>query len=99
MNYDETAKKLNTLPWQVLYALAVEKQIDKEEIKRKEKSEIILRLLISTITEAENEALIDDYTYGNRVTFTLWRFLKTLSVEDISVLKALSTSISATAAP
>ena len=89
MNFDESAKKLYTLPWQALYDLAVEKQIDGEEIKHKEKTEIIRRVLLSDITEAEIEAVIDDYTYGNRVTFTLWGFSKTLSVEDISALKAL----------
>ena len=89
MNFEESAKKLYTLPWQALYDLAVEKQIDGEEIKHKEKTEIIRRLLLSDITEAEIEAVIDDYTYGNRVTFTLWGFSKTLSVEDISALKAL----------
>ena len=83
MNFEESAKKLYTLPWQALYDLAVEKQIDGEEIKHKEKTEIIRRLLLSDITEAEIEAVIDDYTYGNRVTFTLWVFSKTLSVEDI----------------
>lgn len=89
MNFEESAKKLYTLPWQALYDLAVEKQIDGEEIKHKEKTEIIRRVLLSDITEAEIEAVIDDYTYGNRVTFTLWGFSKTLSVEDISALKAL----------
>ena len=89
MIFEESAKKLYTLPWQALYDLAVEKQIDGEEIKHKEKTEIIRRVLLSDITEAEIEAVIDDYTYGNRVTFTLWGFSKTLSVEDISALKAL----------
>lgn len=89
MNFEGSAKKLYTLPWQALYDLAVEKQIDAEEIKHKEKTEIIRRVLLSDITEAEIEAVIDDYTYGNRVTFTLWGFSKTLSVEDISALKAL----------
>lgn len=83
MNFEESAKKLYTLPWQALYDLAVEKQIDGEEIKHKEKTEIIRRVLLSDITEAEIEAVIDDYTYGNRVTFTLWGFSKTLSVEDM----------------
>lgn len=70
MNFEESAKKLYTLPWQALYDLAVEKQIDGEEIKHKEKTEIIRRVLLSDITEAEIEAVIDDYTYGNRVTIT-----------------------------
>ena len=45
MNFEESAKKLYTLPWQALYDLAVEKQIDGEEIKHKEKTEIIRRVL------------------------------------------------------
>lgn len=61
MNFEESAKKLYTLPWQALYDLAVEKQIDGEEIKHKEKTEIIRRVLLSDITEAEIEAVIDDY--------------------------------------
>lgn len=36
MNFEESAKKLYTLPWQALYDLAVEKQIDGEEIKHKD---------------------------------------------------------------
>ena len=45
MNFEGSAKKLYTLPWQALYDLAVEKQIDAEEIKHKEKTEIIRRVL------------------------------------------------------
>lgn len=71
-------QRRNCIPYhgKPLYDLAVEKQIDGEEIKHKEKTEIIRRVLLSDITEAEIEAVIDDYTYGNRVTFTLWGFQK-----------------------
>lgn len=57
MNFEESAKKLYTLPWQALYDLAVEKQIDGEEIKHKEKTEIIRRVLLSDITEAKMKQL------------------------------------------
>lgn len=53
MNFEESAKKLYTLPWQALYDLAVEKQIDGEEIKHKEKTEIIRRVLLSDICKME----------------------------------------------
>lgn len=89
MNLEEMTKKLNTLPWQALYDLALRKQVDCEEIKHKEKCEIIRRIFYTGISESEIDEVINDYIYGNRVTFTLWGFSKALSQEDIATIITL----------
>lgn len=56
MNFEESAKKLYTLPWQALYDLAVEKQIDGEEIKHKER----LDMSKSAVRDKVSHAMSND---------------------------------------
>lgn len=89
MNREDAARKLHTLPWQALFDLALEHQIDEEEVKNKEKSEIISKLILNGISDTEIDQIVDDYIYGTRVTFTLWGFSQNLSDEDILFIKSL----------
>ena len=52
MNEQEKTKKLEMLPWQALFDLAISKEIDENDIKGKEKSTIIFKII--------HEALISD---------------------------------------
>ena len=47
MNTEETIRKLKTMPWQALFDLAVKYQVEEEELKGKEKDEVIRRLLLT----------------------------------------------------
>ena len=80
MTIDERKDKLKTLPWQALYDLAVKKEVDETEINGKDKETIINRLLSTDlVSDGEIETLVNDYIYGNRVTFTLWSFRNPLN--------------------
>lgn len=46
MIYEDKRKKLETLPWQALFDTAIAKNIDEAEVKGKDKSSIIEKLLI-----------------------------------------------------
>lgn len=90
MTMDERKDKLKTLPWQAVYNLAVEKEIDEVEINGKDKDTIITRLLSTDlVSDREIESLVNDYIYGNRVTFTLWSFRTPLTDTDYSALAEL----------
>ena len=89
MNTEDATRKLHSLPWQALFDLALEHQINEENIRNKEKSEIISRLLLSDISDSEIDRVVDDYIYGSRVTFTLWGFAKALSAGDIAFIQSL----------
>jgi len=89
VNTEDAARKLHTLPWQALFNLALEHQIEEDEIKNKEKGEIISKLLLCGITDAEIGREVDKYIYGTRVTFTLWGFTENLSSEDVALIKSL----------
>ncbi len=87
MIYEEQKKKLGTLPWQALYDLAISKEIDETEVTGKDKDTIITRLLsTSLVNDEEINRLVDDYIYGNRITFTIWTFNKSLSTNDYASL-------------
>ena len=45
MNEQEKFKKLEMLPWQALFDLAVSKEIDEADIKSKDKGGIISKLI------------------------------------------------------
>lgn len=45
MNEQEKTKKLEMLPWQALFDLAISKEIDENDIKGKEKSTIIFKII------------------------------------------------------
>ena len=89
MDAEGAKRKLQTLTWQALYDIALEHQIDEEEIKNKEKNEIIRKLLLNGITDNEIDRIVNDYIYGKRVTFTLWGFSHILSENDITIIKSL----------
>ena len=79
-------KKLHTLPLKALYDLAELKNIQEEEIKNKEKGEVIQKLLCTNITEDEIDTAVNDYIYGSRVSFTLWGFSRKLNSEELRKL-------------
>ena len=82
MTEQEKRKKLDMLPWQALFELAVDKGIDEAQVKGKEKSVIITELLSrGLLLDSEIDALVNDYIYGDRVAFTLWSFEKRLAPE------------------
>ena len=88
---DEQKKKLETLPWQALYDLAVEKEIDETEISGQDKNTIISRLLsTASVSDEEINKLVENYIYGKRVTFTIWTFNRPLSEEEYNSLFQLS---------
>ena len=75
----EKRKKLESLPWQALYDLAIKKEIVESQIKGKEKCVIISKLLIGDLlSDNEVDNLVNDYIYGDRVSFTLRNFEKKL---------------------
>lgn len=89
MEKDEKIKKMMTLPWQALFDIALFHGVDEDSVKGKEKNEIIEKVLLCGIQDEEIERLVDDYVYGNRVTFTLWGFDRPLTDENMSYLLAL----------
>ena len=87
---DELYAKMNTLPWQALFEYSKLKGIKEEDIKNKDKSQIIRELdSRQLIINKEIDKLIEEYIYGDRVTFSLWRFNENLSEADIEVIKKL----------
>ena len=90
MTFEERKKKLMSLPWQALHDLAIEKEIDEAEVNGKDKDSITTRLLSTLqLTDEEIDRLVDDYIYGNRITFTLWTFNRALSEGDYRYLSQL----------
>ncbi len=86
----EKIKKLESLPWQALFDLAIKKEIDESQIKGKEKSVIISKLLIGdSLSDNEIDNLVNDYIYGDRVSFTLWNFEQKLQKEQYDILYSL----------
>ena len=90
MTEQEKQKKLLTLPWHALYELAVKKRIAKDKIGGKEKN-IIIQAIIEEValSDEDIEDLVNDYIYGDRVTFTLWGFESPLLENQVSCLKKL----------
>ena len=87
---EELFSKINTLPWQALFEYAKTKGIKDDKIRNKDKTQIIKDLSNQNlIDEKEINKLIDDYIYGNRVTFSLWRFEEKISDVDIQIIKSL----------
>lgn len=72
---EDKVKNLDMLPWQALFEVAVKKGIDEAEVKGKDKSAIIEKVLAEDVLDdQEIESLVNNYIYGDRVTFTLWSF-------------------------
>lgn len=87
---DELYSKINTLPWQALFEYSHRKGIKEEDIKNKDKAQIIRELdNRQLIVTAEIDRLVEEYIYGDRLTFSLWRFDSNLSETDIQVIKSL----------
>lgn len=87
---NELYSKINTLPWQALFEYSKQKGIKEDEIKNKDKSQIIKELKNKSLIDVkEIDKLINDYIYGNRVTFSIWRFDENISETDIDVIKQL----------
>ena len=86
----ELYNKINTLPWQALFEYSKQKGIKEDEIKNKDKSQIIKELKNKNLIVLEEiDKLINDYIYGNRVTFSIWRFDENISTADIELIKQL----------
>jgi len=94
MTYDEKTKKLNTLPWQALFDISVKKGIEEKEVKNKDKSEVIKSIILYNIlNDDEIDSLVNEYIYGDRVTFTLWNFKKELKKSDYEKIKKMENDI------
>lgn len=90
MTEQEKRKKLDMLPWQALFDLAIFKEIDEAQIKGKDKSIIITKLLSEAmLLDTEIDELVNDYIYGDRVAFTLWNFDKKLTEEQYATIYQL----------
>lgn len=89
----EKIKKLQTLPWYALHDIAVRKGIDEKEVNGKEKWVVIEKILsYGILTDDEIEQYVNDYIYGDRVTFTLWNFQRALGCSDYEILLGLEES-------
>lgn len=89
----EKIKKLQTLPWYALCDIAVKKGIEEKEISGKEKSVVIEKILsYGILTDDEIEQYVNDYIYGDRVTFTLWTFQTVLRAADLEIVRSLENS-------
>lgn len=89
---DTTGKKqkLQTLPWYALRDIALKRKIEEKEIKGKEKGVVIDKILsYGNLSNEEIESYVNDYIYGDRVTFTLWSFQNQLKDPDYKVIKDL----------
>ena len=85
---EEKKRKLSQLPWQAIFDLAKEEGIEEEGLKSKTRAEIIDILLSQKDVSSEKiRKLLDDYIYGDRVTFTLWSFNKEVKEQQIENLK------------
>ena len=90
MTKEERFQKLYTLPLQVLYDYALANKLAEEEIRGKDKSTIInLLLSVTDISDDNINNLVDDYIYGDRISFTLWAFEKAICEADYETIEAL----------
>ena len=93
MTIEEQKKKLELLPWQALYDLARTLNNEEHEIKGKEKACIISLLVEKGISDALIDSAVNDYIYGDRITFTIWNFNSTLCEADYDSIKKLEYEI------
>ncbi|NDO28709.1 hypothetical protein I5Q83_02370 [Enterocloster clostridioformis] len=83
-------KKLQTLPWYALHGIAVKKGIEEKEVNGKDKNTIIDKILsYGILSDEEIEQYVNDYIYGDRVTFTLWTFQSSLKDSDYGIVNSL----------
>lgn len=89
----EKIKKLQTLPWYALHDIAVKKGIEEKEVNGKEKWAVIEKILsYGILTDDEIDQYVNDYIYGDRVTFTLWNFQRTMESADYEIILGLEES-------
>lgn len=90
MNTVERKQKLQTLPWYALHDIALQKKIEEKEVNGKEKSAVIDKILsYGSLSDDEIESYVNDYIYGDRVTFTLWTFQNVLNDSDYITINEL----------
>lgn len=90
MTLEEKCKKLEALPYQAIYDEALKRGVSKNDIGKKDKTEIIMQMLLNQLLSDEDiEQLVNDYVYGDRVTFTLWTFKKKLENDDYTTILGL----------
>lgn len=90
MEASEKIKKLQTLPWYALHDIAVKKGIEEKEVNGKEKHIVIDKILsYGVLTDEEIEQCVNDYIYGDRVTFTLWTFQTSLEDADYEKIQSM----------
>ena len=90
MNTVERKQKLQTLPWYALRDIALQKEIEEREINGKEKGTVIDKILsYGNLSDEEIENYVNDYIYGDRVTFTLWTFQNALNDSDYIIMSEL----------
>ena len=86
----EKIKKLQTLPWYALHDIAIQNGVEQKEVNGKDKEVIIEKILsYGILTDEEIEQYVNDYIYGDRITFTLWTFQESLKDEDFDEILAL----------
>lgn len=84
----ENNKKLQILPWHALKDIAIKNGIDEKEINGKDKSVVIDKIMsYGILSDKEIDQYMNDYIYGDRVTFTLWTFGTQLSEKDYEKTK------------
>ena len=90
MTEADKRKSLSTLPWHALVDLAGNKGIAKEQFNGKEKSVVVSKIVEEiSLSDEEIETLVNDYIYGDRITFTLWTFEQPLATEHFDAVKGL----------
>ena len=87
IEYCREKTKITDIAWYALHDIALQKKIEEKEINGKEKSVVIDKILsYGDLTDEEIEGYVNDYIYGDRVTFTLWTFQNSLKDSDYSAI-------------
>ncbi len=90
MNREEKFKKLQTLPWYALHDIAVKKGIEEKEVNGKDKTVVVSTILsYGVLSDEEIEEYVNDYIYGDKVTFTLWTLQTSLKDNDYEIIMGL----------
>lgn len=64
-----------------MFDISVKKGIEEKEVKSKDKTEVIESIILYDILDDEEiDSLVNEYIYGDRVTFTLWNFKNRLKI-------------------
>ena len=87
---EERKEKLELLPWQALYDFLISCRIEETEIKNKEKSVLLEHIVkLENLTDDKVDQLVEKYIYGNRITFTIWKFTEALNEKEIGSIQEL----------